>query len=454
MKEKDSIDLGKVNVYRLFGKYFFPTLMGMICVSAVTAIDGVFVGHNVGSDGIAAVNLCVPIYMLCTGLGLMFGAGSTVVASIHLSKGKTKAARLNVTQAVIFSTIVTLVPSIIMWMFPDATMRLLGASDALLPMAKEYMVWFVPSMVFDVWLSMALFVVRLDGSPRYAMWCSVICSLLNAVLDWLFIPILGWGVMGAAFASSLSIVLAGTMAMAYIAFTARKLRLRRLRLSRRGVHYFMRNIRYQCAIGSSAFIGEITMATLALLGNYAFEAHMGDDGVGAFGIACYYTPFVFMGGNAIIQSAQPIISFNYGSGSFHRVHQALRAALLTAVTLGALTTMTFCLTPGLLIGLFVDTGCRAARLAAEGFPLFSIGFTFFILNLVLIGYCQSLERAKASTAFSLLRGFVFLIPSFVLVPKLWGDTGVWLALSVSETLTFAVIAVSLLTRRRCGHGIA
>lgn len=112
--KRDAIDLGTVKVFTLFKKYFIPTLFGMLSMSAVTAIDGIYVGHGIGSDGIAAINICIPLLMLFTGVGLMVGAGSSVVSSIQLSCGKSKAARINVTQAILFVTIVALIPSVLM----------------------------------------------------------------------------------------------------------------------------------------------------------------------------------------------------------------------------------------------------------------------------------------------------------------------------------------------------
>lgn len=103
---KDAIDLSTLSIPRLFGCYFLPTLLGMLSISAMTAIDGIFVGHAVGADGIAAINICVPILMVVTGLGLMMGAGCSVVSSIHMAQQKLKAARINVTQAWIFATMV------------------------------------------------------------------------------------------------------------------------------------------------------------------------------------------------------------------------------------------------------------------------------------------------------------------------------------------------------------
>ena len=151
--KRDAIDLSTLNVFTLFRKYFVPTLLGMLSMSAVTAIDGIFVGHGVGSDGIAAVNICVPLLMLFTGIGLMVGAGCSVVASIQLSRGKSKSARLNVTQALLFVTIVALIPSVLMMAFPAETARMLGSSEHLLPMVADYLLWFVPSWVFQIWIT-------------------------------------------------------------------------------------------------------------------------------------------------------------------------------------------------------------------------------------------------------------------------------------------------------------
>jgi len=185
--KRDAIDLSTLNVFTLFRKYFVPTLLGMLSMSAVTAIDGIFVGHGVGSDGIAAVNICVPLLMLFTGIGLMVGAGCSVVASIQLSRGKSKSARLNVTQALLFVTIVALIPSALMMAFPAETARMLGSSEHLLPMVTDYLLWFVPSWVFQIWITVPLFVIRLDGAPKLAMLCSLITAVINVVLDWLFI---------------------------------------------------------------------------------------------------------------------------------------------------------------------------------------------------------------------------------------------------------------------------
>ena len=423
------------NIWTLFKKIFFPTLLGMLSVSAVTAIDGIFVGHGVGGDGIAAVNICIPLLMIFTGIGLMFGIGCSVIASIALSRGKIKLARLNVTQSLLFMSVFTIILSVFMMLNPDEVAYILGSSDSLLPMVKDYLVWFIPSLVFEMIIVISLFVIRLDGAPKLAMWYSFISSAINIVLDWLFIFPLDLGVAGAALATAVSILAGGILSMGYLMFYAKTLRLYPIAIGIRGSHLFIKNILNQCHIGLSALLGEAAMAVLMFTGNHIFMHYLGDAGVGAFGIACYYAPFVFMVGNAIAQSSQPIISYNFGLADKKRVIKAEKIALLTAVISGGLVMTVFIAIPQFLVGLFLNTATTTAQLAIDGFPYFSAGFICFVINLTAIGYFQSVEKVREATVFALLRGGIFLIPSFIIMPQLLGISGIWLAMPVSEMLT-------------------
>ena len=405
----------------------------------------------VGSDVIADSNICIPLLMIFTGFGLMVGAGCSVVASIHLACRKVKAARLNVTQALLFVTLVTVLASAFILGFARPVASWLGASEHLLPAAVDYLWGFVPALTFQMWISVGLFIVRLDGAPRLAMWCSVVSALVNTILDWWFVFPLGWGVFGAALASSLGMFTGGAIVAVYLSRHARTLRFCPLKASRKSLRLSLRNIGYQCRIGSSALLGEATMAMLMFVGNLVFMHYLGDDGVGAFGIACYYTPFVFMIGNAVAQSAQPIVSFNFGAARFDRVAAAQRVALLTAVACGAVVAAAFVGVPQALVGLFLPLDNTAAQIAVEGFPLFAAGFVCFVVNLAAIGYYQSLERVRPATVFALLRGFFFLVPAFIFLSRLFGTPGIWLAMPFSETLASLAIGVYYLSSRLRGR---
>ena len=447
MAGRDDIDFGTAKISRLFTKMFIPTLLGMVSWSLLTVIDGIFVGRGVGSIGIAAINICYPIFLVLTGFALMVGMGASVVASIHLSQNNVKAARINVTQAMWFSTFVAIGVMIFALLAPEQISYMLGASQTLMPLVRDYLVYLIPSGIMLMWSIVGLFIIRLDGSPKYAMWCNVVPAMLNIFFDWLFIFPLGMGVKGAAIASAISTVIGGVMAFVYLVKYAGTLKMSGVKMSPISLTLSIRNIAYQCKIGFSALLGELTMAFVLFAGNYVFMKCLGDAGVGAYGVACYYTPFVFMFGNSIAQSAQPIISYNYGAGRWDRVHRTLAISVRAAVLSSLFSIIAFTLFPEQLVHLFIADSDPAAQIAIEGFPYFATGFLFFILNLVAIGYLQSIEKVAASTIFALLRGVVFLFPAFLLLPSVLGVKGMWLALPLSELLTFIVVVGYMFFKR-------
>ena len=175
-------------------------------------------------------------------------------------------------------------------------------------------------------------------------------------------------------------------------------------------------------------------------GNYVFIRYLGEDGVAAFSIACYFFPIIFMVYNAIGQSAQPILSYNFGAGNGARVRKAFRLALLTAVAAGLGFFGLTALFSRWIVAMFIDSSCPACAIAVRGLPLFASGFVFFAVNIVSIGYFQSVERPRPAMAVTVLRGFVFMAACFFGLPLLLGVEGIWLAVPLAEALTFAVVA--------------
>lgn len=444
---RDAINFETEQTSVLFRKILIPTLLGCMSISAVTAIDGIFIGHGVGADGVAAVNIVVPIYQIMSGIGLMIGAGCSVVASIHLSRCNTRVAQINVSQAIILTSLAVSLFCIAVLAFPSFTARLLGSSETLLPQVTDYLLWIMPCFVFQMWSLIGLFLIRLDGAPRYAMWCNLIPSAINVLLDWLFIFPLGMGVKGASIATSLSISIGGVMALVYLLFFARSLRVVPLKLSGKSLRLACRNIGYQSKIGSSTLLGELTLGVFVFVGNLVFMKYLGDAGVGAFGIACYYTPFFFMVGNAIAQSAQPIISYNYGVSRWKEIHEARRLLLGTSLAIGIVVAAFFLFIPESLVALFVDTSSDAGQIAITGFPYFAAGVVFFILNVAIIGYYQSIERIRHATSLVFLRGLIFLVPCFLLLPAMLGVSGIWLAMPLAEMLATLTLLLHLAVAR-------
>ena len=447
---RDSIDYKGTAVGKLFRRFLFPTVMGMVFSAVFVITDGIFVGRGIGSDALAAVNLTAPLFTLGTGLGLMFGMGGSVVASVNLAQGKRRVAQINITQSLFVPALLIVLLSALLILCHKPLLLLLGTPPELMVPAREYLVWFTlfltPLAVFNI----LMFIVRLDGAPRFAMACNIMAASINIVLDYLFIFEFGWGLAGAAIATGVGYIVGSGVMLRYMLRHSRTLHFVKFKTSYKSLRLTARNLGYMTYIGFPALLSELAISCLMVVGNYTFIRYTGKDGVAAYSIACYIFPIIFMVYNGIIQSAQPIISYNFGAGASGRVIQARRIALATAVVCGMTAMGLFVCCPRILVGFFLDTDTPAALIAIEGFPLFASGFVFFIVNLTVIGYYQSLERVRAATTFALLRGFVLLVPAFLLLPRVAGISGIWLAMPLSELLTCAVIAVFYNLRRGFG----
>lgn len=433
---------------RLFTKMFFPTLLGMFSGSVMNITDGMFVGQRVGSDALAAINIAAPVFMLVTGIALMFGIGASVRASISLAQGKTKEANREITTSLLVAvTVVTLLSAIILLNL-DTMAYLFGSTDRLLPLVKEYMLWVTVGMPASCVLFAGMFYVRLDGAPKFAMWCEIIGAGLNILLDYVFIYPLNMGIMGAAIASSLSCLVGALLIMGYLIFFTKRIQLCSLRAAFGRSARWLQTTWQQVKLGLSGFLGEVAISLMLVLGNYVFGSLLGESGVAAYSIACYCSPLFFMINNAIAQSAQPIISYDYGARRWERVRHTLRLVLTVAIVCSVVMTTLIILLTDPLVSLFVKDDPTTHALAVKGMPLFAVDLLFLAVNVTMIGYFQSIKRGTWATVFTTLRGYIFLMFSFIILPLVWGVPGAWLAIPVAEGLTTVCIVLFIFSFRR------
>lgn len=447
---RDSLDFGNEKIGRLFRAMFFPTLIAMFFNSILNICDGMFVGHGVGSDALAAINIVAPMFLLTTGIGLMFGIGASVIASIRLAEDNVKAARIIMTQAyvagaVIFGTIIVLT-----LIFTRPILFAAGCSPALERLATDYLLWLLPGFFFFYLQCVGMMLVRLDGSPKYAMSVQIVAAVLNIFLDWLLVFPLDMGIAGASIATSFSCVVGGCMVLAYFIWFSDKLKFYRLKMSVKSLMLSLRNTCYMMKLGFATFVTEFALGVMIVTGNYMFMSLLGEDGVAAYSVGCYLFPLIFSISNAVAQSAQPIVSFNYGAERPERVSQALRLSLATGAICGLMVSAFMWIGSRPLAAIFLATDSAAYGYAVHGLPLLGLCAIFFSLNIVMIGYYQSVEKAVRSTVYTLLRGIIFLVPAFIVLPDLAGVDGLWLAIPAAEVLTLAAIA---LTSRRLVSGL-
>lgn len=434
---RDALDYGEMHVPQLFRRLFFPTLVGLVSIAVLYIADGIFVGQGVGSDALAAINIASPVFKISTGIAIMFGSGVSVVAAIHLSKGNVKAANINITQAFTIGLLFMGIIVLLLNLFPHQTVRIFGGSDKLYTIVHQYLAGISVCLMCTVVNTVGLFVIRLDGSPKFAMAVNATSASLNIFLDWLFVFPLHAGILGAAIATSIASAIGSVLVVIYFLKYNHRIHLYRPKFSKTALRLTSRNCSYMTRLGLPTFISETALSCLMIAGNFAFMHYLHEDGVAAFSVACYVCPMIFMFGNAIAESSLPIVSYNYGLGRQKRISQTLRLSLWLACGLGFGMTVIGILLAPQIADLFIPKSSPANTIAAAGMPYFLLTCFPATLNLVFIGYLQSLEHYRPATMFTLPRGYLLIAPAFILLPFFMGTKGLWLAQPVCEAITFA-----------------
>lgn len=444
---KRDLDFGIDNISVLYMKILIPTILGMVSSIIVIITDGIFVGRFVGSQALAAINISAPIFMISTGIALMFGMGSSVQAASKISIGKKKLANIIISDSIYTSLSLFFIISSILFLFTSKISYFLGSTDNLLPMVVNYIRILSPSLLFYMLQNIGLFIIRLDGNPRFAMKCSLLPAFINILGDYILVKELNLGISGAAIATSLSYFIGGFMVIIYFNRNTNGIVINKLSRSYKSIKNSITNSLHVCKLGFSGLLSELAIAFMALIGNYLFLKYLGEDGIAAFSVACYYFPIIFMLNNAIAQSAQPIISYNHGIKKNHRVNRTLRVSIYVGIIIGLLITLFMCIYNSEMVVLFLKKGTSAYLIAKKGIPYFASGFIFFAVNIIIVGYYQSIEKIRTANTISILRGYIILAICFSTLPLIFGVEGIWLSIPASEFISLCIFLAYAFRKR-------
>lgn len=432
------MNLGEEKIGVLFIKYLFPTLVGMFFASVFTVSDGMIVGRGVGAEGLAAVNIISPLFTLSSGWGLMFGTGGAVLAAQALGRnGKAEAGRF-AALSLFWAGFSSAVISVVLVLFPKLTFTLLSVPPELESRAIEYLYPIAGAIFFNVLMDVGLFFIRLDGSPKYSMMCIATGAVLNILLDILFVFPLNMGLFGAALATLLTQIVAVGMMGYYIFKRAAFFSVKTIFGGFKLAQMNDRNIWKTVNIGFPALLGDISISLMTVVSNRVFFEYYGVDGIAAFSVVCFLLPILFMVYNAIIQSAQPIISYNL-SLSKDRVYRCAKLAFWATLCMGIVLTVLTLFFNNQMVSVFLDGSTRAHTLASEGIVLFSSGLIFTGVNILAVGWLQSIGNGKLSTVLTILRGIVYMLFCMMVIPEIFGGKSIWLCIPCAELMCLVTL---------------
>lgn len=442
-----AVDLGTAPLSRLFWRYVTPTVAAMLITGIYVTIDGIFVGHVLGQDGMAGLMLAYPICAVLYAVGALIGMGASSLVSFYLGQGNPAKARHIVGNALVMVLLASALLSFIGIRYGEPMLSWMGAEGEIFTAGLSYLQAYAWLGVFAV-LSMAFSsLLRNDGRPGFVTLIMVVGGLLNVLLDYLLMVVFPFGLAGVATATMLSQAVTG-LACLWHFFTPRS----QLRISWDTLRPDLRLMGETVRLGVSSFLMYLYLSVVLALHNKALLAVGTSLHVAAYGVISYTEAFFYLVFEGIAMGIQPIASFNAGAGHWRRVLRIRNLAL--GVTLGiALSAMIpLYLWPEAAVYLFAGDNATLLPVASLGIWLYFWGLPMEGLLLVGATYFQAINRARIASL--LTGGKLVLIGGFLWgFSTLWGVPGVWLALPTCSSLLVLVMWRAM--RRESGaHALA
>ena len=438
--------LGTEKISKLLAQYAIPSVIGMLAMSLYNLVDSIFIGKGVGPLALSALALAIPIMNLSSAFSLLIGVGAAAQMSIRLGRGDNQSAKLILGNMVVLSTVIGVAFTILMLVFLDEILVLLGASGQTMDYARDFLriiLWgSVVSMVFMGLNS----VMRATGYPQKSMTIMLSSIVVNCILAPLFIFGFRWGVRGAAFATLTAQVIA--LSFEIVHYTRKKHFIHFVPGIYKLKGHIVKGI---LEIGLSPFILNVCASIVVIFINHALLRYGGDLHVGAYGIINRYL-FVFtMTVIGINQGVQPIIGYNYGACKLDRMVRALKQAIVWATCVTAMGGFAGLLFPTHIAQMFTsDPDLIAATVEGFSYTLFLFPLVGF--QILSSSFFQSIDKAQKSILLSITRQVVFLIPLLVVLPSFWGVRGVWVSMPIADFFAI-LLAVMLITGQLRKMGI-
>ena len=429
--------LGTDSIPKLLVKQALPASIGILVMSLNILIDTIFVGQWIGSNAIAAINVVLPVSFFIAALGMAIGVGGASIISRALGEKNHLKAENTFGNQITLTFLLTIIVVIFGLSFVDQIIVLFGGKGSLFSLAKTYYVivlYGVPVLAFCM---MANNTIRAEGKPKNAMYAMLLPSVSNLFLDYIFINIFDWGMMGAAWATTLSY---GVCALYIIYFFLSK---------KSSLHPTLSSFRLQpLLIKEISSLGSVTLArqamvsiTVLLVNNILFS-YGGESSIAVYAIISRMLMFATFPILGITQGFLPIVGYNYGAKNTERVRKVISISIRYSVFLASTIFVFIFFFAENIPGIFSkDTAValetpNALRYVFAALPIIGI-------QLIGAAYFQAIGKALPALLLTLSRQGLFFIPLLFILPNFYGVMGVWIAFPVADIFSTLMTAYFL-----------
>lgn len=413
---------------REFSRYTVLSVLGTLGVSCYILADTFFVSKGLGTSGLAALNIAIPVYNFIHGTGLMIGMGGATKFSVCKSQGNQMLVDKIYTNTIYLAVLFSIAFMLPGFFCPRQLAFVLGADMTILEMTAVYLRWlllFSPAFILN---DVLLCFVRNDANPQLAMCAMLIGSFFNVIMDYIFIFPLHMGIFGAVFATGISPVISILM------MTLHWMKNRNsFHFAGRGI--CMKVVQWDLSLGFPSLIAQISSGIVMITFNSIILKLEGNTGVAAYGIIANISLVVVAIYTGIAQGAQPLVSRFYGENNREQIQAVLCYAIFTTLALsGILYVLIFVLAQPIAAIFNSECNARLQTIAVTGLKLYFISTPFVGYNIILATFFTSIERAFPAHILSLLRGLILIIPTAFILSSLWKMIGVWFTYPVTEIL--------------------
>jgi len=442
---KAPVELETKKISTLLKEYAVPGIIAMTASSLYNMVDSIYIGHikDVGALAISGLAVTFPVMNLGTAIGTLVGVGASTLTSMLLGQKNYVTANKVLPNVVTLNVVLGALFSVLVLAFLKPVLYFFGASDAIYPFARDYMVIILAGFIISHLYFGLNALIRATGNPRLAMGLTLFTVISNAVLDPLFIFVLGLGVKGAAIAT----VLCQTISLIYslVYFSSGK---NVIHFGRRIFGFSAKIARTSLGIGLGPFLMNAAACLVSMFINQQLRKYGGDLAIGAYGIINRVSFLFLMVVMGINQGMQPIASYNFGAGKGSRVKEVYWLSVFWATLVTTAGFFVFELFPGAAVSMFTNDA-ELKGLAVHGMRLMNFTFPIIGFQIISTNLFQCLGMVRKSVFLSLSRQLIFLLPALYLLPLAFDIEGVWLSYPASDVLAFTctVILVIRLIRQ-------
>lgn len=414
--------------------YVAPAILTNACSFLFSVVDGLFVGNGVGTDALAAVNICVPFVTISIALNMLPSIGGITIGAVRMGGKNTDGANEVFRHSVTFSLILGVVLTLLGTLASGPLATMLGATATYHSMAQDYLFWW-SLFIIPNFLSMNLQgFCRNDGQPVLVAVATVAGTLVNVFLDWLLVYPLQKGVAGAAIATGASQVTTLLIVLSHFILKKGVLRF--------GGYQPVRKLFVQIMYrGMPEMIAQFSSPIMTLWMNRTLGRYIGDVGVNTFSVISYISSLTLAILFGASEGMQPLLGQSYGAGKDKDVDHYFKVGLYIATIGSAIIIALFCIFDVPLAKIFGARGLILEEICKYILP-FSWGFIFAGANSMVSSYLYSTMHSRPAIVLNLVRSFATNTFCILVLPIIFGKGIIWYTYGISEVLV-SLLAIAL-----------